>query len=100
MSQTKSVRGDASVYSCAAAVGCCVGGVTRGRVSRLILCTLNQPAISGRCGSSGRQGQQMKVALTTAEGGKMFKNGFKNASRALFELPILICMKRHFKRRT
>lgn len=47
---------------CAEAVGCCVGGLTRGQMSGLVLCAVNQPAISGTCGSSGRQGRQVKLA--------------------------------------
>ena len=46
---------------CTVAVGCCVGSSTRGQMSRLVLCAVNQPAISGTCGSSGRQGRRFKV---------------------------------------
>lgn len=31
-------------------VGCSVGSWTRGQMSGLVLCTVNQPAISGTCG--------------------------------------------------
>lgn len=34
----------------AVAVGCSVGCLTRGQMSGLVLCTVNQPAISGTCG--------------------------------------------------
>ena len=34
-------------WCCTVAVGCCVGSSTRGQMSRLVLCAVNQPAISG-----------------------------------------------------
>lgn len=50
---------DAVLYT----VGCCVGGLTRGQMSGLVLRAVNQPAISGTCGSSGRQGRKRKLLI-------------------------------------
>lgn len=40
-----------------------MGGLTRGQMSGLVLCAVNQPAISGVCGSSGRQGRKEKLLI-------------------------------------
>lgn len=40
-----------------------VGGLTRGQMSGLVLCWVNQLSISGACGSSGRQGHKQKLRL-------------------------------------
>lgn len=45
-------------------MGCRVGGPTRGQMSgALFLCAVNQPAISGTCGSSGSRREQVRVAF-------------------------------------
>lgn len=46
----------------AVAVGCSVGCLTRGQMSGLVLCTVNQPAISGTCGELWLTGFPEKVA--------------------------------------
>lgn len=50
-------------WFCTVAVGCCVGSLTRGQMSGLVLCAVNQPAIRGTCGSSGRQGCKRKLLM-------------------------------------